>query len=159
MKRRKFILSIAGSLAILSGCITEPNSTNNNNNTSENNDTNPEISGHNVEIKSLNCGNEVEFSPNIEFNTENSEIIIDGKANGKDTCQTVNIETIQYDSTEDTLEVILQTQKIEGSDACAQCITEIDYELTVNFENTIPQKTYIELKDMKGASSATVSSN
>ncbi len=159
MKRRKFILSIAGSLAILQGCITESNSRNNKNNTSEKNNTSSEVSGHNLEIKSLNCGNELDFSPNIDFNTESSEIIIEGIANGKDTCQTVNIDTLKYDSTEDILEVILETQKIERLDTCAECITEIGYEVIVDFEDTIPQNVHIELKDIRGTNSTTASSN
>lgn len=155
MKRRKFILSTAGILAIISGCITEPGSDSNNNNSN----TNPEVSNYNLEIPSSNCGNEVEFSPEIDFNTESSEITINGKANGEDACQTIDIETIQYNSNENTLEVILQTRKREESDVCTQCITEINYEVIIDFENALPQNVYIEQKDMKGTNSTTISSN
>jgi hypothetical protein len=65
-----------------------------------------------------------------------SEGIVEGTVSGPDGCTTAELGYASYDAEEDTLVADVRTASTD-EDACTDCITEVDYRLEANFENSV----------------------
>lgn len=97
-------------------------------------------------VVSNSCGTS-ENTADVEFNEDAGTVVVTGTTNGRNTCMTAKLGTINYDESSDTLSVdIVTVQKDDGSNdddsmtVCGQCIVEIEYKATVSFEETIPSE-------------------
>jgi len=63
---------------------------------------------------------------------------ISGTIGGRDTCDTAELARVH--ASDDTLTVRVRTVREEGTDtlACAQCLTDIEYAVTIRFEGVLP---------------------
>jgi len=66
------------------------------------------------------------------------EIRIEGTTTGSDGCTTARLGEASYDPGTDTLSVVVEVYRPDDAGVCAQCLTDIDYRLTVRFDGGTP---------------------
>lgn len=165
MNRRALLKTIGGSAAVgLAGCLTrrssrgteQPNDTTStpeetdndtpaetdNTPTETDNDTSTETDGgcpdlvdSSFEVVSAECGaGETQSSASFESNS----IHVSGTIDGANTCYTATLDRVRCE--EETVTVSVQSYESENDDICSMCVTDIEYEATLDFENDLPQR-------------------
>ena len=66
------------------------------------------------------------------------KVRVEGTAVGSNGCETARLGEATYDPETDTLAVVVEVYEQDGADACTQCLTDIDYRLTVRFAGGAP---------------------
>lgn len=95
----------------------------------------PRVSGTSFEVVENTCGEEKNRAT-VEW-TDRS-VKVTGVVNGANPCYTAELERARYDGEADELRVDVRSYNPETQTACAQCIVEIDYRSTVEFEGGTP---------------------
>jgi hypothetical protein len=81
-----------------------------------------------LEVLERACG-EGENSASVAF--EEDGVRVDGTIGGSDTCDTAELDTVDF--SDGTLSVAVATvqETVSGTPACGQCLTDIDYRMTI----------------------------
>jgi len=98
------------------------------------------LTGSEFEVTGSECGtetNEVEYTASQGMSEGNvSEGVVEGTLWGPDACTTAGLGYVSYDAEKDTLVADVRSASTD-EDACADCITEVSYRLTAEFENGV----------------------
>jgi hypothetical protein len=98
------------------------------------------LTGTEFQVVDSECGeekNEAEYTASQAMSEGNeSEGIVEGTLSGPDGCTTAELGYASYDAEEGTLVADVRTASTD-EDACADCITEVNYRLEANFENGV----------------------
>ncbi len=154
MKRRTFLTTLAaGTTAAAAGCIGNsddagPGGTGNGSgngtgdaseNGSDDTTTRPSVTLANTDfsVVSQDCGQGTDDS---DVTYQASAVAVEGVISASDTCYTARMKDATYDPDADTLTVAVETYVPEENEgkACAQCLVDIEYAATVNFEGGLP---------------------
>lgn len=95
----------------------------------------PRVTGTSFEVVENTCG-EKKNRATVEW-TDRS-VKVTGVISGSNACYTAELERARYDAEADELRVDVRSYNPETQTACAQCIVEIDYRSTVEFEGGTP---------------------
>ena len=98
----------------------------------------PTLASQTFEIVDGGCGQQ-KSDANVEFDSAATSVAVTGTIAVSDACHTAKLAGASYDPESGTLEVTVVSKKKEGADICAQCIVEIDYEASFDFEGGLPQ--------------------
>jgi hypothetical protein len=75
---------------------------------------------------------------------DGSTVVVAGTIWGRDGCQTAGLDSATYDGAADELTVAVETlRRADAGDACTQAIVEIDYEATVAFDGSLPERVVV----------------
>jgi hypothetical protein len=103
-----------------------------------------------LSVTGSSCGAETDDA-SVSF--DGSAVAITGTIWGNDACYTATLADTRLEN--GTLTVVVAAESDAGTDrACAECITEIDYEVDVAFDGSLPAEVVVEHEH--GDSTATV---
>lgn len=88
-----------------------------------------------LRVTGAGCGQEVDAA-DVEFRPEGRIVRVTGTIPGSDACRTAVLAGTDYDADADRFRVVVATERREptdGTTGCAQCIVELDYEVTCEF--------------------------
>lgn len=153
MKRRTFLTTLAaGTTAAAAGCIGDSDDAgpggNGNGNGSGNgsNDTTTQrsvtLASTDFSVVSQDCGQGTDDS---DVTYRASAVAVEGVISASDTCYTARMKDATYDPDADTLTVAVETYVPEENEGkpCAQCLVDIEYAATMNFEGGVPAKVVV----------------
>ncbi|MCU4802606.1 hypothetical protein OB920_19780 [Halobacteria archaeon HArc-gm2] len=83
------------------------------------------------------CGQQTDEAA-VAFEADAGEVVVTGTIWGSDACKIPRLADASYHADADELVVLVATQNREDAQGCAQCITELDYEVTAAFEGGLP---------------------
>ncbi|PSP51514.1 hypothetical protein BRC60_02735 [Halobacteriales archaeon QH_1_68_42] len=87
------------------------------------------VTDQSLSVTASECGGQVD---DASVSVGDSEVTVTGTIWGNDACYTAVLSDVRVEG--DTLVVVVGAEREGGTDRmCAQCITEIDYEVTVAF--------------------------
>lgn len=97
----------------------------------------PRVSDRSFEALRTECGQGADEAT-VTFGERRVDVA--GTISGSNTCYTAELDSATYDESEDTLTVAVRAYvpESDGTQACGQCIVDIDYESTVEFEGGLP---------------------
>lgn len=99
-----------------------------------------EVTDRSFEVLEQSCG-QGENSATVERGDD--RVIVEGTIGGSNTCYTAELERAQYDSGADRLTVAVRSYEHTPEDetpACGQCIVDINYRATVEFDDGTPDE-------------------
>lgn len=151
MKRRSFLTTLAaGTTMAVAGCTagpsddgdtggTDPNDTNGTDGTSG---AAVNLLNTDFQVVSQDCGQGANDST-VSYGE--SSVTVEGVVTGSDTCHTARLQDATYDAEADTLTVAVESYVPEENQgqACAQCIVDIQYTATADFEGGLPARTVV----------------
>ncbi|QLH84868.1 hypothetical protein HZS54_00425 [Halosimplex pelagicum] len=89
------------------------------------------------DVTDSGCGTQTDDA-SVAFDGDGATVTVTGTIWGNDACYTAALSDVRLDG--DELTVVVGSMSDAGTDtACAQCITEIDYEATVTLDGALPQ--------------------
>ena len=95
----------------------------------------PTVVDRSFEITGSGCGTgEAKASPTLDAPL----VVVEGTATGPNGCATARLADATYDPGTDTLSVVVEVYEPDDGGVCTQCLTDIDYRLTVRFEGSTP---------------------
>ena len=97
----------------------------------------PTLASRSFRMTDAGCGQQTSEAT-VEFRRETPTVAVTGTIPGPNTCHEASLGDASYDPEEGTLDVTVVTAAREGSDGCAQCIVELDYEATFQFDGGLP---------------------
>jgi len=129
MKRRTLLRAVASAGAVgLAGCTgTGPGSGPAASPTSDP----PELTGQSFEVREKGCGNGTDRATIAH---DAPTVTVTGGIRGSNACYTAELRRARYDADADELRVEVRSFDPEEEDICAQCIVDIDYRATFEFE-------------------------
>lgn len=165
MNRRSFI-SAAGSatMAAVAGCLgsgpaDDPDDGATDSPTDEPS-ASPEPTSHgpklvdtSFEVTRVECGSEY---GDHEVTTEDGRVTVEGTLDGRDSCYSAELVRGEYDDGEDTLYVEVEVVAGDDGEACNECIVEIDYVATFEFDGGEPGSVRV---DQRGATTGSSSAS
>jgi len=86
------------------------------------------------------CGTD-RSEASVAFDAEAAETVVSGTIPGNDACHAAVLGPVEYDESTGALSLHVRTERDESAGettACAECISEIDYEATVRFDGGLP---------------------
>jgi hypothetical protein len=167
MNRRALLSGLTTSLAVLSGCLESGSSGGTDGSDGgtdgSGDDTSPTASPpdsptesppdsptaggtrlveQSLTVDSVQCGNSFgETDVTIEGRT----VTVDGTIDGKDSCYSARLGTVEYDESEDELRVTVESvSDADPDEVCQTCIVEIDYAARFEFEGGTPETVSVE---------------
>jgi len=106
-----------------------------------------------IAIRDRTCGNPVDEGT-VTF--AERRVVVAGTITGNDSCTTAVFDEATYDATDDRLRIVVATERArEESTMCAQCLTEIDYEVRVEFAGRGPKAVVLVHRGASGDSQVT----
>lgn len=105
-------------------------------------DGDPRLAGRSFEVVSNECGqgrNEADAS------ADGRTVTVTGTIDGSNTCYTARLESASLDESGATLRVDVESYvpESDGTPACGQCIVDIEYESTFEFEDGRPDEVVV----------------
>jgi hypothetical protein len=88
------------------------------------------------ELVERGCGNEVETA-SVSVDSDAALVSVSGTTSGANTCYRARIANSSYDEGADEFELVMEAYDANDG-ACAECVTELDYEATADFEGGLP---------------------
>lgn len=138
--RRRQVLAGA-SMALLAGCLTDGGSPSNGGTSPPPGETTtptPEVDNTFLKIPNSGCG-EITERADVSADEDALRVIVDGTTSAPSACYTARLADAAYDADADELRVTIETyDSSEEGEACAQCITELDYVATAEFSGALP---------------------
>ena len=114
----------------------------------------PTLAERSFEMTSAGCGNPTNEA-SVAFDSERSTVVVTGTISAQNACHRAKLAGASYDPETGTLSVTVATTPREGTQACAQCIFEIDYEATFRFEGGLPVSISVTHDGLGGSTSVT----
>ncbi|WP_115862484.1 hypothetical protein [Halorussus litoreus] len=90
-----------------------------------------------LEIVDSDCGQPTNEA-SVSFREADAEVGVTGTIAGSNACYIAELAGASYDEASGALTLTVASTKEGGSEVCAECITEIDYEITAAFEGGLP---------------------
>lgn len=111
----------------------------------------PQLVDQSFDVTNVECG-----TTGHDVQTEKSDgtVTVEGTIDGNNTCYTAELVRAEYVADEDTLFVEVESVERETDGACGQCIVEIDYVATFEFENGEPGTIRVDQHGVGGSSSS-----
>jgi hypothetical protein len=104
-------------------------------------------------VTAVECGREY---GSHDVTTSGDTVTVAGVLDGRDTCDTAKLVRGEYASEADTLHVEVEVDERPDASACAQCIVEVHYTATFEFDDGTPER--IEVAQ-RGATKSSGSTN
>lgn len=98
----------------------------------------PSVAETQFELAGSECG-EPTGDASVGFREQSSSVVVTGTIPGASQCYVAELADASYDSEAGAFVVTVASTQKDGSEMCAQCITQIDYEATVTFEGGLPE--------------------
>lgn len=144
MERRVFLTSAAS--GVISGCVGDGPPDEGGNRT-DGNETASEggVSVVDREFEVIESGGGTRGDDvSIRFDADAGTATVEGTIAGRNSCYTAELGGVGYESESGVLEVEIVTEnKSSEGEACLSVITEIEYRLSVEFEDSLPSKTAV----------------
>jgi hypothetical protein len=104
------------------------------------------------EVRRVECGDDY---GGHEVTTDGGTVTVEGTLDGSDTCYTAELVRGEYVAEKDTLYVEVESVvDSEENETCAECIVEIDYEATFEFEGGTPESVRVDQRGQTSGSSS-----
>ncbi|SFR96625.1 hypothetical protein SAMN05216559_1664 [Halomicrobium zhouii] len=101
------------------------------------------------------CGQQTDEAA-VAFEADAGEVVVTGTIWGSDACKTARLADASYHADADELVVLVATEdRSDEEEMCAECITELDYEVTAAFDGGLPGK--VTVRHSHGDDPTTVS--
>ena len=154
MNRRKLLASLGAGLgtASLGGCLgrysdaagdvgeagttTDGRATTTGDQSSTTAEGGPTLADTSFEILKAGCGQPTNDA-SVAF--RDGSVVVTGTVPGSNACYTAKLADASYDPDSRSLDLTVASTQKRGTDACAQCIVEIEYEATATFEGDLPE--------------------
>lgn len=111
----------------------------------------PELVGTSFEVTGVECGGPV---ADHEVTTGDGRVTVEGTLDGSDGCHSAELVRGEYDRVADTLYVEVEAVAGDDAEVCTQCIVEIDYVATFEFEGGEPGTVEVEQRGAVSGSSS-----
>lgn len=96
------------------------------------------VADSSLAVTDRGCGTETDEA-SVAFDANGGTVTVTGTTWGNDTCHTAVLSDVRLD--DGTLTVVVGSESDAATDtACGQCITEIDYEATVELDSALPRE-------------------
>lgn len=96
-----------------------------------------QMTARSFEVLDRGCG-EGENSASVRRGQD--QIEVEGTIRGSNTCYTAELDRAVYDDEADNLTVEVRSYEPDDATACAQCIVDIEYRATFDFQGGTPQE-------------------
>ena len=96
--------------------------------------------------------------PEIERDEDEKQISIEGNIGGNNSCEKPVLKQVQYDESNDKLNVMVETMNPHPQQPCPQIMMNMEYEAELDFKNSLPSKVSVSHNGQEVAGS-TYSSN
>jgi hypothetical protein len=156
MKRRTFVM-VAATASVSAGCLGSGPSEGEDRTADDPTDTPGSTDGEarlldsEFEVTDVECGT---ATSEHDVETGDEQVTISGTLDGSSGCSSAELVRGEYDAGADALFVEVEAVERDDAGTCTQCIVEIDYVATFEFENGEPGTVTVE---HRGATSASAS--
>lgn len=105
-------------------------------------DGDPRLAGRSFEVVSNDCG---QGRNEADATAEGRTVTVTGTIDGSNTCYTARLKGVSLDGSGTTLRVDVESYvpESDGTRACGQCIVDIEYESTFEFEDGRPDEVVV----------------
>lgn len=103
--------------------------------------TGPRIVDSNIELVDSDCSSGQDQTASVSMNDAETTVSFSGLVTTSDPCHEPTLERTEYDSAADRLAIVVGTAST--ADACDDCIGEIEFAGTVEFEGGLPSEAYV----------------
>lgn len=93
------------------------------------------LTNHTFEIQNKECGS---GKNQATVTRDGNQVVVDGIIDGRNTCYTAELKRAEYNSDTDDLTVAIRSYEDDGGGSCGQCIVDIDYRATFEFNSGTP---------------------
>ncbi|WP_158058779.1 hypothetical protein [Halorussus halophilus] len=147
MNRREMLATTGAAIATasLGGCVSQYTDNPGADGGDETTESKPTLGEQSLKVTKAGCGTQ-KNEATVEL--ADSKVTVTGTIPGSDSCQTATLGDVSYSPDDGTLDVTVTTKKKEGTGVCSQCITEIDYEATFQFEGGLPSNVTVTHESM-----------
>lgn len=94
-----------------------------------------ELTDSSFEVLDRSCG---DGTNRASVDRGDDRVVVEGTIDGRNGCYTAELERARYDDGADELTVDVRSYESDESDMCTQCITDIDYRGTFEFDEGTP---------------------
>lgn len=70
-------------------------------------------------------------------------VSVSGTTSAQNGCYTAELAEVTYDSDANELRVVVAAVERGGVEGCLQCITELDYDASVSFDDGLPERVVV----------------
>lgn len=140
--RRRDVLAVLGSVAA-AGCTGSPAAGGGDGTTDGTTRTTtdrPSVAGTSFEVTGTRCGAVAETAT---VAVGDGSVSVTGTTSETSACYTATLESATYDAAADELRVVVAAVVRDETDACAQCLTEIEYEAGVAVDGGLPGRVVV----------------
>lgn len=95
----------------------------------------PQLTDSSFQVNDVSCGSQ---GTHGEVTIGDNNVSIEGTLDGRNGCYTAELVRGEYVEAEDTLFVEVEAVERDDADMCTQCIVEIDYRATFEFDGGEP---------------------
>lgn len=98
------------------------------------------LAGSSLKLLDSGCGNPTDEA-SVQFEPDSTTVVVSGTIWGSDGCAVPTLADVRYDGQADELSVTVTTKNRQTEEpmACIQCIVELDYRATVEFDGGLPE--------------------
>jgi len=97
----------------------------------------PTLTDESFEMTDAGCG-EGDNDATVGFDADAGTVEVSGTIPGADACHVARLVEAGYDADAGSLAVTVESVRRDDAEACADCISEIDYEATFTFDGGLP---------------------
>ena len=139
MKRRQVIV---GSATLVAGC-TGPVADDGEQAGTESDSRGVSYAETAFQVVAVDCGVAAEDAT-VSFDSDGETMRVEGTTTGTNACYSARVADATYDSAVDEFELVVAAYSDAAPDeACADCITEVDYDATARFNGGLPGRVVV----------------
>ncbi|WP_134668730.1 hypothetical protein [Halorussus marinus] len=97
----------------------------------------PTLAEESFEMTDADCGTAANDAT-VGFDAEEGTVEVTGTVPGADACHVARLAGADYDPDADSLAVTVESVRRDDAEACADCVSEIDYEASFAFDGGLP---------------------
>lgn len=137
MRRRAFLASVA--VAFGGGCVGRGGGGDGEDGTGDGGNTT--LVDASLSVTDAGCGTVAE-SATVSFDSEATSVSVHGTTTAADSCRLARLAASEYDA--DSGELTLTVETYAASEGpCTECLTEVDYEATSDFDGGLPDRVVV----------------
>jgi hypothetical protein len=99
------------------------------------------------EVTNVECGSDYGHH---DVTRSVDTVTVEGVLEGRDGCYTAELARGEYSSEEDTLFVEVESSRGDDGDMCTQCIVEVHYTATFEFDDGTPNRVEVDHRVVTG---------
>ena len=99
------------------------------------------------EVPNVECGSDYGHH---DVTRSGDRVTVEGVVEGRDGCYTAELSRGEYSSDEDTLFVEVESSRGDDGDMCTQCIVEVHYTATFEFDDGTPNRVEVDHRAVTG---------